>query len=184
MEINIREIKALSALASTDQTRSHLNGVFVQSADGRITYTATDNEVAGQFKRSNSPSDQCSILIPIKVLKGIKLSKSDSGIASLVCVADGLWRIVSDKLEIEFYPPVNIFPLDQLTGLLWSKAKANNCTANFSFQNLVKFLTMGKALLLKYPGDFNIDYNGHQTTLINRFDLPGFSGLIMPKTIS
>ena len=116
VEVNLHLIKAAALVASTEETRYYLNGVCLEARNGHITAIATDGHrlVAFEVGRTNDTKESWSHIIPLSILKNLKVLKVKGKNSRLPAIlnttADGKISLEYDRNTITFAPIDGTFP--------------------------------------------------------------------------
>ena len=87
-KINVGALKAAALAASKELSRHYLNGVLIEVSPRAVVYVATDGQMLFAYRDGLSERDPDNMLlgdfiVPVPVIKSIKLKKSASESASL-----------------------------------------------------------------------------------------------------
>ena len=87
-KINVGALKAAALAASKELSRHYLNGVLIEVSPRAVVYVATDGQMLFAYRDGLSERDPDNMLlgdfiVPVPVIKSIKLKKSVSESASL-----------------------------------------------------------------------------------------------------
>lgn len=178
MELNVRLLKAAAIAAGKEETRYYLKGVAVQADEKGSFLVATDGHRALAFCQSRDcyGGEPINIIIPSKIIDGIKLNKNID-IAELTQESATHWRLDYCGTSVVFAPIDGTFPD-------WRRIfpkEANGETAQFNPAYIGDFAKVAKALgINSAAGCVKIAHNGPGPAIVTfGEDIDGF-GLIMP----
>jgi DNA polymerase-3 subunit beta len=100
-DIDIRALKAAAIAAGTEQTRYYLNGVCVQHTPTGPVFVATDGHrliAARHDWLHNAPEAFEPVIVPLDLIKRIKLSRKSSDVATVTLSVgdDGARKVAVD----------------------------------------------------------------------------------------
>ena len=125
-KINVGALKAAALAASKELSRHYLNGVLIEVSPRAVVYVATDGQMLFAYREGLSERDPDNMLlgdfiVPVPVIKSIKLKKSVSESASLrdSTNGDGELTIKTADGSYGFAPIDGTFP----TGAPWRRGR-------------------------------------------------------------
>lgn len=97
-DIDIRALKAAAIAAGTEQTRYYLNGVCIQHTPTGPIFVATDGHrliAARHDWQGDAPAPFAPVIVPLELLKRIKIVRKASDVATITLTGDGVDRKVA-----------------------------------------------------------------------------------------
>jgi DNA polymerase-3 subunit beta len=91
-DIDIRALKAAAIAASTEQTRYYLNGVCIQHTPTGPVFVATDGHrliAARHDWQGDAPALFAPVIVPLELLKRIKIVRKASDVATITLTGEG-----------------------------------------------------------------------------------------------
>lgn len=180
-KINVGALKAAALAASKELSRHYLNGVLIEVSPRAVVYVATDGQMLFAYRDGLSERDPDNMLlgdfiVPVPVIKSIKLKKSVSESASLrdLTNGDGALTIkTADGGSYGFAPIDGTFPNWRAVA---PRATNGEAAGGYNPKHVAALVTAGK---LSGAGRPDISYNGEQAALMVYPRSAAF-GVIMP----
>lgn len=97
-DIDIRALKAAAIAAGTEQARYYLNGVCIQYTPTGPIFVATDGHrliAARHDWQGDAPTPFEPVIVPLELLKRIKIVRKASDVATITLTGDGVDRKVA-----------------------------------------------------------------------------------------
>lgn len=179
MRINVKVLKAASLFAGIEETRFYLQGVFVETFEGAIHYTATNGHVLAFFRETDPTYKPSSgIIVPNTAIKAMKVGRKSDGVGEVELLAHPTFRLTLDGLTVSDNLIEASFP--DATRVLPTK-KPSGKLAQFNSDYLARFQKAASLLDgYKWPV---VSHNGEDPALVDFLpsfnDVTGF-GVIMP----
>lgn len=181
MQFTIKQsqLKAMINLASKQDIRYYLNGVFVEFNQVTTRLVATCGHKMGLLNHSSEDNQGAgTLIIPREVIENLPKAaadhelifiKSDGNATGWTIVIPGGSQIVFQQIEGSFpdYRRVCNF-------------KTSGEAASFNYEYLVQFLKVQKALGGSKTNTVNLYQNGTSGALVTLAGVDNFAGVIMP----
>jgi DNA polymerase-3 subunit beta len=188
-DIDIRALKAAAIAASTEQTRYYLNGVCIQHTPTGPVFVATDGHhliAARHDWQSDAPAPFAPVIVPLELLKRIKIVRKASDVATITLTGEGGER----KVAIDYAG--GTVAANAIDGAFpdWRRvipqSEPNGVACQFQAQYLDAFRD-AMAILAGGKGDAqpNIAHNGDSPALVDLGDAGAVQafGVLMPYRI-
>lgn len=168
LTINTNLLKAANVIASKEETRYYLQGVFIEATHERVFYAATDGHRLVAFHHAAEWSDSVeeekrkfSIIVPSPIVEGMKINKKVAE-AELRLSGEGMWIIKKEGLVTAFQALDATFPD-------WRRVvpeETNGKVAQFNGDYLASFKKVGRIIGVDntIPGVY---HNGDGPALID-----------------
>jgi DNA polymerase-3 subunit beta len=91
-DIDIRALKAAAIAAGTEQTRYYLHGVCIQHTPTGPVFVATDGHrllAARHDWQGDAPAPFAPVIVPLELLKRVKIVRKASDVATITLTGDG-----------------------------------------------------------------------------------------------
>jgi DNA polymerase-3 subunit beta len=188
-DIDIRALKAAAIAAGTEQTRYYLNGVCIQHTPTGPIFVATDGHrliAARHDWQGDAPAPFAPVIVPLELLKRIKIVRKASDVATITLTGDGADR----KVAIDYAG--GTVAANAIDGVFpdWRRVipqgEPNGVACQFQAQYLDAFRD-AMAILAGGKGDAqpNIAHNGDNPALVDLGDAGAVQafGVLMPYRI-
>jgi hypothetical protein len=181
--IDVRVLKAISAFASTEETRYYLNGVSVEIEPRAVTYVATDGHRLvvfhdDEFDDENENTLLGKFIIPTAQCKAHVVKKSDLSLGTLSSDDSGSLTLTFCDVGVIFKPIDGSFPN-------WRNVPPKNnpsgVTAQFNLNYAQSFAKFAADLALPIP---TIAHNQLDPAIVQFGPLNHVFGVLMPMTSS
>jgi DNA polymerase III sliding clamp (beta) subunit (PCNA family) len=180
--INIEVIRALLPLAAKKDTRSYLNGVFVDFQPTKTIYAATNGAVLGLYTEAVENEYVFSVTIPGDVVKQLKPKPGTAKWGDLIFDPEAKTARITNPgagQDFGFTPLDGKFP--DVSKVIPSSTTGE--VAQFDAELLYLFAQVNKSFGAKSPGRFKLDHSGNAGALVHLFR-DEFIGVIMPVRIN
>jgi DNA polymerase-3 subunit beta len=182
MQFTIKQsqLKAMINLASKQDIRYYLNGVFVEFNQQTTRLVATDGHKLGVLNHPSEDNQGAgSLIIPREVIENLpKAGKFDPELTITKCpINHASWTIViPGGTQIVFQQIEGTFPDYRRV----CNFKTSGEAASFNYEYLVQFLKVQKALGGSKTNTVNLYQNGTSGALVTLAGVDNFAGVIMP----
>lgn len=177
--INLKALKAVSAFASTEDTRYYLNGVFVEVTPDQALYVATDGHRLVVIREKTETDWTGEIIVPTETCRAFKFGKRDETngrvLATLSPADDGKFILKQIYAQGAYFSPIDgTFPdWRRVVPLSFSGAPGQ-----FNAEYLAAFHKFGKIMGFGMP---TVTHNGDDAAMINFPNDPNEAfGILMP----
>jgi DNA polymerase-3 subunit beta len=183
MQFTIKQsqLKAMLNLASKQDIRYYLNGVFVEFNQVTTRLIATDGHKLGVLNHAPeymASEGAGSMIIPREVIENLPKAASDFELTFIKSDgnATGWTIVIPGGTQIVFQQIEGTFPDYRRV----CNFKTSGEAASFNYEYLVQFLKVQKALGGSKTNTVNLYQNGTSGALVTLAGVENFAGVIMP----
>jgi DNA polymerase-3 subunit beta len=188
-DFDIRALKATAIAASTEQTRYYLNGVCIEHSPNGPIFIATDGHrmiAARHDWQGDAPAAFAPVIVPLELLKRIKISRKASDFATITLTGEGGDR----KVAIDYAGAT--VAANEIDGCFpdWRRVIPQNEPSGVACQFQAQYLDAFRdamAILAGGKSDAqpNIAHNGMDPALVDLGDAGAVQafGVLMPYRI-
>ena len=188
-DVDIRALKAAAIAASIEQTRYYLHGVCIQHTPTGPVFVATDGHrliAARHDWQGDAPAPFAPVIVPLELLKRIKISRKASDVATITLTGEGGDR----KVAIDYAGGTVAANAIDGTFPDWRRVIPQGAPSGVACQFQAQYLDAFRdamAILAGGKGDAqpNIAHNGMDPAIVDLGDAGAVQafGVLMPYRI-